>query len=154
MTMQITSPVTGSAQTGFTSPTYTLALDTSPSQNGRQLAVTQIGGTQAGVVIHSVSSPFTISCFRPLVLKALKALGVDGILRTNERNVYKVITRKGVIPLAGQAAQTMIVTTEISVPVGADTADPANIRAALSAHLGSCSQVSAGIGDTAVSGIL
>jgi hypothetical protein len=69
-------------------------------------------------------------------------------------NTYKVITRKGVLPLAGQASKNMVVTTMIDVPAGADTADPASIRAALSAHIGLLSQVSAGVGDTAINGIL
>ena len=69
-------------------------------------------------------------------------------------NVYKVITRKGVLPLAGQPLKTMIITTIIEIPAGADTADAPNVRAAESAHFGVVSQVSSGIGDTTVSGIL
>jgi hypothetical protein len=70
------------------------------------------------------------------------------------RNVYKLITRKGVLPLAGQPYATMLITTIIEVPAGADTADAANIRAGLSMHIGSLSQQSAGSGDSAVSGII
>jgi hypothetical protein len=69
-------------------------------------------------------------------------------------NVYKVITRKGVLPLAGQPYAVMNITTTISVPAGSDTADAANVRAALSVHLGALAQQSAGIGDLAVNGIL
>jgi hypothetical protein len=65
-----------------------------------------------------------------------------------------VITRKGVLPLAGQPYQTMQVTSIIEVPAGSDLADPSNVRAALSAHIGALSQQSAGVGDTAVSGLL
>jgi len=68
-------------------------------------------------------------------------------------NVYKVITRKGVTPLAGQPSRTLLITTSIEVPAGADTADAPNVRAALSAHIGTLSQQSAGIGDTGVSGV-
>jgi hypothetical protein len=42
----------------------------------------------------------------------------------------------------------------MDVPAGADTADPANIRAALSAHFGAVAQQSAGIGDLTINGIL
>jgi hypothetical protein len=48
----------------------------------------------------------------------------------------------------------MQITTVIDLPAGADTADAANVRAALSAHFGALSQQSAGVGDTTVSGIV
>jgi hypothetical protein len=48
----------------------------------------------------------------------------------------------------------MMIRTIIEVPAGADTADAPNVRAALSMHIGSLSQASAGIGDTGVSGII
>lgn len=155
MTISVTSPVTGAAQTGLTTPTYTLVNDIAPNVNGKQWAVSALGGTQTGVSVHSVAAPFTISCFRPQNLKGLgKPNPVTGVIANVENNVYKVITRKGVLPLAGQPYKNMVITTEISVPAGADLASPAEIRAALSAHLGALSQQSAGIGDTTVSGII
>lgn len=155
MTITVTSPITGTAQTGLTSPTYTLTADTPPGPNGKQNAVTALGGTQTGVTTHSVASPFTVTAVRPLVFKQLAPVNpVTGVLRSVPKNSYKVITRKGVTPLAGQAYQVMLIETTISVPAGADTADAPNIRAALSAHIGALSQQSAGIGDTAVNGII
>lgn len=155
MTITVTSPITGAAQTGLTTPTYTLTADTPPNPNGKQNAVTALGGTQTGVTVHSVAAPFTVSAFRPAVFRQLgKANPVTGLIANVPKNSYKVITRKGVLPLAGQPYQTMLVTTIIDVPAGADLADAANVRAALSAHIGALSQQSAGIGDTAVSGII
>lgn len=155
MTISVTSPVTGAAQTGLTTPTYTLVSDIAPNINGKQWAVSALGGTQTGVSVHSVAAPFTISCFRPQNLKGLgKPNPVTGIIANVENNVYKVITRKGVLPLAGQPYKNMVITTEISVPAGADLASPAEVRAALSAHIGSLNQQSAGVGDTTVSGII
>lgn len=155
MTITVTSPITGTAQTGLTSPTYTLTADIAPSINGKQNAVTALGGTQTGVTVHSVAAPFTVSAFRPQNLKGLgKANPVTGLIANVPKNQYKVITRKGVLPLAGQPYQTMLITTTVDVPAGSDLADPANIRAALSAHIGALSQQSAGIGDSAVSGII
>jgi hypothetical protein len=69
-------------------------------------------------------------------------------------NTYKVITRKGVLPLAGQAFKNMVITTVIEVPAGSDVADPNSIRAAVSAHIGALSQNSSGYGDTIVNGML
>lgn len=155
MTIALTSPITGAAQTGLTSPTYTHVADTAPQPTGKQVAVTALGGTQTGVNAHSVAAPFTITVFRPAVFKQLgKANPTTGIISNVPNNVYKVITRKGVLPLAGQAYRNMLVTTLIEVPAGADLADPANIRAALSAHIGALNQQSAGVGDTAVNGVL
>jgi hypothetical protein len=155
MAITITSPVAGAAQTGFTSPTYTLTGDLAPDNNGKQNAVTALGGTQAGVTTHSVASPFTITAIRPKVFKSLGAINpVTGALKNVPRNVFKILTRKGVLPLAGQPYQTLLISTTIEVPAGSDTADAPNIRAALSAHIGSLTQQSAGIGDTSVSGVI
>lgn len=154
--LTLTTPVTGAAQTGFTSPTYTLSADTPPTNIiGKQYAVSAIGGTQTGVdTSSSPSKPFTITLSRPSVLKTLSAIDpVTGVLRSVPRNVYTVRTRKGVVPLAGQAAVPMQIVTTIEVPAGADSADPANVRAALSLHLGSLAQISAEIGNTAVTGV-
>lgn len=155
MTFTVTSPISGAAQTGFTSPTYTLTADIAPDNNGKQNAVTALGGTQAGVTTHSVAAPFTLTFVRPKVFRSLgKPNPVTGLVKDVPRNTYKLITRKGVTVLAGQPFANLQVTTIIDVPAGSDTADPANIRAALSAHIGALSQQAAGAGDTAVSGII
>lgn len=153
MTWNLTSPVTGSAQTGLTSPTYTLAADVAPNTNGKQSVVTALGGTQTGVLVHTIQSPFSLNFVRPSVLRTLGNPGNNGVIANVPRNVWRLITRKGVTPAANQPAQTMLVTTTIEVPAGADTYDGVNIRAALSAHIGALTQQSAGIGDSAVSGV-
>lgn len=153
--MDLTSPITGAAQTGLTSPTYSFVADVAPDSNGKQVAVTALGGTQVGVTTHSMSAPFTVTFSRPKVFKSLgKANPQTGLIGSVPRNTYKLITRKGVLPLAGQPSTTMLVTTTIEVPAGADLADVANVRAALSAHIGALDQQSAAIGNTAVSGIM
>lgn len=153
MTVNVTSPITGSAQTNLTAPTYTNVSMAGPDANVKQYAVTALGGTQAGVDVHSVARPFTVSFWWPKILRILPALNSAGQLPSVPMNVYKLITRKGVTPLAGQPSKTMLISTIIEVPSGSDTVDPANVRAALSAHIGSLTQQSAGIGDTGVSGI-
>lgn len=155
MTFALTSPITGAAQTNLTSPTYTLTSDTPPSNNSKQSVVSAVGGTQTGVITHSVAAPFSVAMFRPQNPQVLGPVNpVTGVLTKIPMNTYKVITRKGVLPLAGQAYKNMLITTVIEVPAGSDTADPANIRAALSCHIGALSQQSAGIGDTTVQGVL
>lgn len=155
MAFSLTSPLTGGAQTGFTSPTYTHAGDIAPDVNGKQVAVTALGGTQTGVTVHSVASPFTVTIIRPKAFKTLApVVPGTGLLPSVPKNSWKVIVRKGVTPLAGQPASVMLVKMEIDVPAGADTADAPNVRAAISAAVGALSQQSAGLGDTLVSGIV
>lgn len=153
MTVNVTSPITGATQTGLTSPTYTHVSMAGPDSNVKQHAVTALGGTQAGVDTHSVARPFTISFWWPKILRVLPALNSNGTLPSVPMNTYKVITRKGVTPLAGQPSRTMLITTTIEVPAGSDTADAPNVRAALSAHIGAVNQQSAGLGDTSVTGV-
>lgn len=153
MTMNLASPVTGSAQTGLTSPTYTLVADIAPDASGRQFAVSALGGTQSGVDVSSISRPFTTSVFRPKVFKTLPSLLSNGRLPSVPSNSWKVISRKGVTVLAGQPSVVAIIRTTIDIPAGADVTDVASVRALLSLHFGSLAQLSAGIGDSMVSGI-
>jgi hypothetical protein len=154
MSFAPSSPVTGLAQTGLTSPTYTLTADLAPDVNGKQYAVTALGGTQTGVTTHSAQSPFTATYWRPKVAKLLGALGLNGQYSSVPVNTHKVLTRKGVTVAANQPASVLVIRTEIDVPAGAETYDAANVRAALSCHFGLLSAQSAGIGDTVVSNII
>lgn len=155
MTWAPSSPVTGATMTGLTSPTYTLVADTAPVPNAKQYSVSALGGTQTGVVVGSVSRPFTIAMFKPAVLKQLPALNVvSGQLSSVPVNVYKQITRKSVLPLASQPGRTMVITTTVEMPAGADTADSLNALAGLSLHIGSLWEQSNEIGDVILSGIL
>jgi hypothetical protein len=102
-----------------------------------------------------VSSPFTITFWKPKTYKVLgKPNPVTGVLKNVPINTYKTVVRKGVLPLAGQPYSTAILTIQMDIPAGSDTADPANLRALLSAGIGALSQQSAGIGDTIVSGVV
>lgn len=147
--------ITGSAQTGFTSPTYTTVVDTPTDVNSKQVAVTAIGGTQAGVDVHSVARPFTVSVSRPKQFQVLgKPNPTTGLISSVPYNTYKVLVRKGVTPLAGQPSAVAILKLELQVPAGSDIADPANIRAAVSAMIGTLSNISSGLGDTLNQGVL
>lgn len=153
MSISLTA-VTGTAQTGLTSPTYTPTADTAPDSNGKQYAITALGGTQTSVTTHAVSNPFSVTFWRPKIQRAIARVNGNGILIANPKNVYSVITRKGVTPLAGQAPEVMVIETKISVPAGAESADNNNVRAALSCHFGALSQQSSGVGDLVKDGVL
>lgn len=155
MSFNPTSPVTGAAVTGLTSPTYTLTTDVAPSINGKQYAVTALGGTQTNVEVHTVSKPFTHSFFRPQTLRTLPAANpVTGIIKNVPVNTYKLITRKGAAPAVNQSAMVARITTIIEVPAGTDTYEPEDIRAMISSHFGLGSAQASGIADTVMSGIL
>lgn len=155
MTFLVTSPVTGGAQTGFTAPTYSMTLDKSPDVNGSQWVVSALGGTQAGVTTHTMSSPFFISFWKPKVYRSLgKTNPVTGTLPKVLRNVFKEVVVKAVTVLAGQPLERASITRIIDIPAGADIADAPNLRAMCSLQVGVSSQQSAGLGDTIVTGIM
>lgn len=155
MTISVASPLTGSAQTGLTSPTYTNVVDKAPDVNSSQVAITALGGTQTNVRTHSVSDPFTIMWSKPKVPRTLgNPNPVTGKYGDVPFNRTSIVTRKGANYAANQAPLVAIVRTYIDVPAGADAYDAANIRAMLSAHIGALSASSAGIGDAAVTGVV
>jgi hypothetical protein len=154
-----TSPVTGSAQTGLTSPTYTLTADTAPDPSGRQFAVTALGGTQVDVTSHKPSSPFTITMFRPRAMKLLKTT-TDGYgYVANAKNIYTIVGRKGVavtksIATGGIQDGLAMFTLKIEVPAGTDVNDAANLRAMASMFFGTLSANSLAITNTMIDGLL
>lgn len=155
--MAITLPavVTGGAQIGFTTPTYTTAADAAVDHNIKQVVVSALGGTQAGVDAHSISRPFVIKVSRPKQFNTLgKPNPTTGLIANVPMNEYRVSVVKGVTPLSGQPSKNMVAYATIAVPAGADLADPANIRACISALVGTLNNISAGLGDTLVNGVL
>jgi len=155
MSFAPSSPITGAAVTGLTSPTYTISADVPPSMNGKQYAVTALGGTQSNVDTNTVSKPFTISFFRPVVLKTLPQINpVTGVIKNIPMNQYKLITRKGAQPAVNQMIMVARITTIIEVPAGSDTYEPEELRALISAHFGTGWAQASGIADTVITGVL
>lgn len=157
MSISLTSPVSGSAQTGFTTPTYTVVSDVPPNASSRQYAATATaGGTvPAGARYHSASDPFTITFERPATVRSAPLPNpVTNVIGNVPRNTYKFRVRKGVIPVVNQNPQVMLQSGIFDVPAGADIADPVNVRLGTSMFIGALDQQSAGWGDTLISGIL
>lgn len=153
MALTLSGAVTGAAQTGFTSPTYTVAVDTAPAATAKQWLVASTGGTQSGVIAHSIANPFTWTMFRPAVLKTLGGANpVTGVIDTRARNVWRIVARKGVLPYTNGPTLPAVVRMEIDLPAGADFTDPANVRALMSFVIGVLSNQSAGIGDSIILG--
>lgn len=149
------SPVTGAAVTGLTSPTYTLTSDTPANSNSKAWAVTSLGGTQTNVDVHLASKPFQLWASRPANIRVAPLPNpVTGYIPTSPRNVYSVGVKKGASPLAGQAAQLINIRTDYSVPAGCDVAEPEEIRAAVSLHSGAIWANADGIAQTLINGVL
>lgn len=151
----IPASIAGATITGLTTPGYTLTVDSAVDTNQKQAAVTALTGTQTGVTAHSVSSPFTIAFKRPKTFSLLgKPNPVTGLISNVGRNLYGVLTRKGVTPAVNQPANVMLIRSEIEVPSGADTHDAQNVRACISAHIGALNQLANQLADTALNGVL
>lgn len=156
MSISLSSPVTGATQTGLTNPTYTVVADSSPNgQNGKQYAVSALGGTQTGVEIHSVSCPFTINFVRPASFKTLGPVNpVTGQLPSVPRNQFGAVVRKGIRVVDGQPYVPAVGRLLLDIPAGADVNDPESVRAMISLLIGAANQLSASIGDLTVTGTI
>lgn len=149
------SDITGTAQTGLTTPGFTVVADTPPpGVKGKQYAVSALTGTQTGVEPSAVGKPFTLTYIGPVNPKGSPAVSqTTGQPTSTPRNTHKFIVRKGVEVVSGYFA-TMNATLQLDVPAGSELKDPESIRSALSALIGALSQISSGLGDTVCSGVM
>lgn len=149
------TPVTGAAVSGLTSPTYTISQDSVVAPNQKQYVVTALGGTQTDVSVHSVSSPFLVSVTKPAVFKPLSLIDPrTGRLTSVPRNVWKMIFLKGATPLAGQAIVPILGRMEFAIPAGVDSADPNEVRAFWSFIGGLLSAQAGGLASSCLEGTL
>lgn len=137
MAINPTAPLPGVDLTGFTSASFNTASDSAPNANSVQWAITGTTGTHpAALREHTVSDPFTFTFERPAQFRLAPTVPTSGVLGSVPRNVYKVRTRKGMIPVVDQAPQTGMIESKISIPAGCETVDIENVRGMLSAHIG------------------
>jgi len=155
MAISLTTPVTGSTMSQFTTPTYTVVQDKDPDINAKQWVVTALGGTQTGVRTHAVSDPFTVKVSRPKVMRTLPSPNaITGKYPTVPQNNYVILARKGVNFAANNAPAVAWMRIEMSIPAGSDAFDSANVRALVCAAFGVAAQQSQGVGDTGLNGVL
>jgi hypothetical protein len=155
MTWSPDSSITGGTQTGFTTPTFTLAADSASEPNAVQHVVTALGGTQGGADAHTISKPFMVTLVKPKNPKSLGPINsVTGVRNgTIPKNTTWVIIRKGVDSSANDTNQVAVVRVQIDVPAGADSYDADNVRAMISLLVGILNEESADLGDTVVTGV-
>jgi hypothetical protein len=151
MSLALTSPVTGGAQTGLTSPTYTISLD-GATTNGYTYTVTALGGTQTGVNVAAASKPFKIILERPSFFRKMPSIGLTGLVTGSGKNVWRIRVLKGALPLTTANAEICEFDGLIKIPAGADLNDAVNVRAGLSLWIGAMNQISSSLGDSLISG--
>lgn len=148
------SSTTGGAQTGFTSPTFTLVDDTPPAGNAKQKTCTALGGTQGTATANSLSSPLTATFYKPARPTGLPAANAaTGLRGAVPNNQYKLIVRKGGFAAAGVPV-TAIARLTFDIPAGMDSYNPDEIRCLTSFLVGLLTEESADLGDTLVTGVL
>jgi len=148
------SPVTCAAMSGFTTPTATIAIDTAPSQFGKQYYVASVSG-QPSVTAHTVGSPFTVTFVRPVTLRIVEWFSsITGWKRPNPKNEYRIIVRKGATPVAGAPIDIILFDGVIKVPAGVETYDAPNLKAFFSFLCGTLWATASGIYDTTTNGAL
>jgi len=154
MTWSPDSSTTGGAQTGFTSPTFTLVDDTSPAVNAKQKTVSALGGTQGSATANTASSPFTATFYKPAVVKALPAPNpVTGLRGAIPNNQYRLIIRKGGFAAAGVPV-TAVIRVTFDIPAGMDSYSPDEVRSMTSFLVGLLTEASADLGDTLITAVL
>lgn len=147
------SSTTGGAQTGFTTPAFTLTADSAPVSNARQHTVTAVSGTLTATA-NSVSSPFSATFYKPASLVRLpNANPLTGLRGSIPNNQWKLVIRKGSYAAADVPCQ-MTIRLLIDVPAGMDAYKPDDLRAGVSFLVGLLNEESADLGDTLVAGIL
>jgi hypothetical protein len=155
MTWSPDSSITGSAQTGLTTPTYTLATDLAPDANSRQYVVTALGGTQTNVRSSSAGDPFTALIRKDRTYKVLPSRNpVTGAYGNIPKNKTEILVRKGVYVDSDNTLQVANLRIIAELPAGCEVTDAVNVRAMCSFALGLLSEESADYGDSLITGII
>lgn len=141
--MDISSPVTGSAQPDLTNPTYTLSADTPPNLNSRQWYVSAVGGTQPDVTVHSASAPFTVTLIRPSSLKTASAsvLAALGLVSNVPKNKYSLLIRKAADINVGGGMGVATARLDLEIPVESPDSNQNQLEAMFSILGGCYSQI-------------
>lgn len=155
MTWSPDSSITGSTQTGFTTPTYTVASDLAPDANSRQIVVTAVGGTQVGVRASTAGDPFTALIRKDRSYKTLPPRNpVTGAYGNVPLNKVELLARKGMYIDSDDTVRVGTLRLIAELPAGSEQFDAPNIRALCSFMLGLLSEESADYGDSLVTGII
>lgn len=157
MAISPSSPITGSAITGLTSPTYTLTADNPPDSNSKAWVITALGGTQTGVSVHKNEMPFRIVVRRPKQVKIPGARNLtNGQYVKSGKNNYEFLIVKGANVLdAFSSAQyeNILARLTVSVPAAIGN-DSEQLLAMMSLLGGFTTNILQGLTDTCQNSVL
>jgi hypothetical protein len=147
------SSITGSAITGFTTPTFTQADDVPPVANAKQKTVTAVSGVGTATA-NSADKPFTATFYKPTSLQALPpANPLTGLRGSIPRNSWRLVVRKGG-DVASGVPSTIVGRLSIDVPAGMESYAPDQIKAFVSYLVGLLNEESNDLADTLVTGVV
>jgi hypothetical protein len=145
--------ITGATQSAFTTPTYTLAADLAPDVNSRQYVVTALGGTQTDVRASTAGDPFTLTV-KKTPYKAIPVRNpVNGSYGNVPLNRVELLFRKGMQIDSLDTLRTGNLRIITEIPAGAESNDPANIKALLCFAIGLLVEESQDIADSQIAGV-
>lgn len=146
--------ITGAAQTGFTSPTYTMVADLAPDSASRQWIISAVGGTQTDVRPHVAGDPFTATVRRGIYRALPPQNPVNGSYGNVPMNKIEILVRKGLKIDTSGTIRVGNLRIVAELPAGSNTSDAPNIRALASFTLGLLAEEAADYGDTLVTGVV
>lgn len=153
MTWSPDGSITGSAISGFTTPTFTQVDDTAPAMNAKQKTVTAVSGTGTATA-NTADKPFTGTFYKPAVMQGLpKANPVTGLRGAIPNNQYKFIVRKGGEVASGVPAN-IVGRLTIDIPAGMESYQPDQIKAFVSYLIGILTEESNDLAETLTTGVL
>lgn len=148
------SSITGSLQTGLTSPTYTLVTDLTTEANSRQWAVSALGGMQTNVRANTRPDPFTILLRRGPYRVLPAANPSSGAYPNVPLNRIEMLIRKGLKIDAAGTIRTGNLRIIWELPAGSESNDAINIRAMNSFTIGILVEESDDVSDLLLSGLI
>jgi len=148
------SSTTGGTMTGFTTPAFGIVAVLAPAWNAIRRLITSVSGTgTSGVDVASATKPFESVFYTPSNIRSSPVPNpISGKYPPIPVNQYRLVTKKGGDVNADGVVATMVVKTSIDVPAGMEIADPDQVKAALSYHIGHLSENSVGIYETVTAG--
>lgn len=135
MSLILTGPTIAATTAVLTGATYTFAPDLPGDNRSRVAVVSVLGGTQTGVVPHTVDAPKQMIFKKPAVYQMPSAYNTTtGRYGKVPKNVTRVIFRGSAKVAAGQW-ELIPISLDIPIPAGATNYDRANVDASVLAFI-------------------
>lgn len=137
MAIALTGPTAALTTNKITTGTYTFAADMASDTRSKVFVVTTLGGTQTGVLTHSVDAPKQVIFKKPAAF--LQPSGYNtttGRYSKVPKNTTRIIGRGSCNVAAGQV-EVIPMILDIGIPAGSMTYDRANVEASVAMFIAS-----------------